>query len=234
MISDPTRGSSETPTEQQVWDRVTAMLGDHSKTLGRHWSFNLRNDPKRLAFVLSRYKLAGKLASPGNRVLELGCSEGIGCPILAETAASYTGVDMDENAIAAAEQNFANERCRFVGDDFLGKVYGEFDSVVSLDVIEHIHGDYEDLFFDTVFKNLANDGVCVIGTPNITSQVYASEMSKRGHINLYDGDRLAKSLGKIFHNVLRFGINDEIVHTGYEPMAHYLIHVGCYKRTCDG
>ena len=201
------------------------------RSLGRHWSYNLRNDPKRLPFVLARYKFAASLVTRSRRVLELGCSEGIGCPLLAHAATSYVGVDFDEPAIVTAQENWANERRSFVQGDFLGQTFGCFDSVVSLDVIEHIHVDYEDLFFDTVAHNLDDDGVCVIGTPNVTSAAYASEASQRGHINLYDADRLAGAMHKVFHNVLRFGINDEIAHTGYAPMCHYLIQVGCYKRT---
>lgn len=203
----------------------------NDRSLGRHWSYNLRNDPKRLPFVLARYKFAASLASRGKRVLELGCSEGIGCPLLAHDAKSYVGVDFDEPAIATAQENWPDPRHSFVQADFLGQTFGCFDTVVSLDVIEHIHVDYEDLFFDTVTRNMDEDGVCIVGTPNVTSAAYASEASQRGHINLYDADRLAGAMQKVFHNVLRFGINDEVAHTGYAPMCHYLIQVGCYKRT---
>jgi 2-polyprenyl-3-methyl-5-hydroxy-6-metoxy-1,4-benzoquinol methylase len=189
------------------------------RSFGRHWSYNLRNDPKRLPFVLARYKFAASLATRDRRVLELGCSEGIGYPFLARDAASYTGVDFDAPAIETARDNWASERCSFVQADFLGQNFGRFDTVVSLDVIEHIHVDYEDLFFQTVARNLDEDGVCVIGTPNVTAAAYASEASQRGHINLYDADRLAAAMHKVFH---------------YAPMCHYLIQVGCYKRTAGG
>ncbi|VFM95979.1 MAG: hypothetical protein BECKG1743D_GA0114223_101367 [Candidatus Kentron sp. G] len=36
-------------TESEIWRQVTGMMGDHRKTLlGRHWTFNLLTDPKRL------------------------------------------------------------------------------------------------------------------------------------------------------------------------------------------
>ena len=101
---------------------------------------------------------------------------------------------------------------------------------MSLDVIEHIQPDYEYLFLETIDKNLAGDGIAVIGTPNVTSEQYASPLSREGHVNLYDHDRLRASLGQLFHNVFMFGINDEVVHTGYAPMCHYLVAVGCYRR----
>jgi hypothetical protein len=49
-------------------------------------------------------------------------------------------------------------------------------------------------------------------------------------MNLYSGDRLREQLKRYFHQVFLFGANDEVVHTGYLPMAHYLIAVGCRKR----
>ncbi|MCZ6676205.1 MAG: methyltransferase domain-containing protein [Candidatus Poribacteria bacterium] len=220
----------QTSAERKLWQNVTNMLGDNQKTLGRHWSYNLFNDPKRLAFVLSRYKFAAKMACRNKRVLELGCSEGIGTPILSEFATNYTGVDMDGAAIEIARANWGSEKCQFLEGDFLGRRYGRFDSVVSLDVIEHIYPEYEDAFFNTISQNLGHDGICVIGTPNLTASAYASPASQAGHVNLYDAERLAESMQTVFHNVLRFGINDEVVHTGYAPMAHYLVYIGCYKR----
>ena len=88
-------------SEGEAWERVAGMLGEGRKVLGSHWTFNLWNDPKRLAFVLSRYKFAAKMACRGRSVLELGCSEGIGAPILAELATRYVGVDIDAPAIEA-------------------------------------------------------------------------------------------------------------------------------------
>ncbi len=43
---------------------------------------NLRNDPKRLAFVLARYAFAGQVSDQCTSVLELGCSEGVGAVML--------------------------------------------------------------------------------------------------------------------------------------------------------
>lgn len=226
------------PSESSLWQGVKDLIGSSSLTLGNHWSFNIRNDPKRLPFVLARYKFAARMACKGRDVLELGCSEGIGTPILAEFASSYLGVDLDSAAIVDANRNFAGESRRFLADDFLGKRYatpsspaGGFGAVVSLDVVEHIVPAIEDRYFDTIAANLHDDGVAVVGTPNKTADVYASPMSKAGHVNLFDAAHLLRAMRRIFHNVFPFGINDEVVHTGYAPMCHYLVCVGCNKRS---
>lgn len=218
----------------EAGEAVKQRAGDGWTVLGRHWSFNLLTDPKRLGFVLSRYKFAADMACRNRRVLELGCSEGIGAPILAEFAVQYTGIDMDGSAIATARANWPNANCAFIEGDFLSRRYGRFDSVVSLDVIEHIEPQDERLFFETVANNLGNDGLCVIGTPNLTAARYASVGSRQGHVNLYDAERLQLAMSTIFHNVFLFGMNDEVLHTGYAPMAHYLLCLGCYRRHGDG
>ncbi|MCA6302689.1 MAG: hypothetical protein IM629_12150, partial [Phenylobacterium sp.] len=35
---------------------------------------------------------------------------------------------------------------------------------------------------------------------------------------------------KFFSNVFLFSMNDEVVHTGFAPMAHYLFAIGAGKR----
>ncbi|MCB1072324.1 MAG: class I SAM-dependent methyltransferase [Chlamydiales bacterium] len=214
--------------EKSAWNATTELLVKESYKFGPHWSFNFRNDPKRLGFVLSRYKFSSKILGRRSHILELGCSDGIGTSILAENAKQYTGVDLDKPAVEIAKINFKDHT--FIHDDFMGNTYGTFDGVVSLDVVEHILPEYEDLYFETVVKNLSDKGIAVIGTPNITASPYASKASELGHVNLFSQQRLINKLKESFHNVFPFGINDEIVHTGYSPMAHYLICVACHKK----
>ena len=85
-------------------------------------------------------------------------------------------------------------------------------------------------FMDAVVCNLVDTGVCIIGTPNITAAAYQSEESKMSHINLYSHERLKQLLQKYFDNVFMFGMNDEVVHTGFPGMAHYLVAMGVGKR----
>jgi 2-polyprenyl-3-methyl-5-hydroxy-6-metoxy-1,4-benzoquinol methylase len=199
-------------------------------TLGQHWSFNILNDPKRLGFVLARYKFAAQMTGPGKKILELGCSEGLGGLILAENAQSYTGIDLDEEAVSVARRNLTGSKYAFHAGNFLGVRLGTFDSVISVDVIEHIEQPREHEFFETCYHSLGEDGLCIIGTPNITASAWASAASQAGHVNLFDGKRLRNTLLRYFHNVFLFGLNDEVVHTGFIAMAHFLMAVGVYKR----
>jgi cyclopropane fatty-acyl-phospholipid synthase-like methyltransferase len=216
--------------EKEAWDKTADMLGNHCVRFGDHWSYNFINDPKRLAFVLSRYKFAAKMACKRGKILELGSSTGIGATILGESMQEYVGVDLDESAIRTAQKNLAPPKFQFIFDDFMGKTYGQFDAVISLDVVEHIHAEYEDLYFTTLFQNLSSSGICVVGTPNITSTPYASLASQMGHVNMYSMERLQTVMKKYFHQVFPFGMNDEMMHTGFAAMSHYIFCVGFYKR----
>jgi 2-polyprenyl-3-methyl-5-hydroxy-6-metoxy-1,4-benzoquinol methylase len=217
-------------TEKECWEDTKTLLGNYKATFGRHWSYNYRNDPKRLPFVLSRYKFAAKMARHKKSIIELGCSDGIGASILAEFADRYVGVDLDQSAIETSKMNLTLEKFNFVHDDFMGKQYGTFETAVSLDVVEHIHPEHEEIYFQTLINQLSENGICIIGTPNATSAPYASEASQIGHVNLFTQQRLKETLERYFHQVFPFGMNDEIVHTGYAPMCHYIFCVACHLK----
>ena len=54
--------------------------------------------------------------------------------------------------------------------------------------------------------------------------------SKAGHVNCKTGDQLRALMKQHFHNVFLFSMNDEVVHTGYSPMAHYLFAMCVQKK----
>lgn len=70
---------------------------------------------------------------------------------------------------------------------------------------------------------MKSDGVCIIGMPSVQSQIYASEIIKLGHVNCKTGEYLKIFLQKFFEKVLFFTMIDEAVHTGFQPMAHFLL-----------
>jgi 2-polyprenyl-3-methyl-5-hydroxy-6-metoxy-1,4-benzoquinol methylase len=213
---------------QLVGDR----LADRELTVGPFLADQLLHAPRHLLFVLSRYKFAARLlpAMETVDVLELGCGEGFGSLLLSERGHRVLGVDSDAAAIDIANQTVGTPERRFEAADFLGQRFGQFRAVVSLDVIEHIPVELEDAYFKTVTANLGEDGLCIIGTPNATAAEYASPQSQAGHVNLYTAERLVGAVGRYFQNTFVFGMNDEVVHTGFYPMCHYLFVMGTGKR----
>ena len=106
-----------------------------------------------------------------------------------------------------------------------GPFAGKFDALYSLDVLEHIEQNKEDLFLRNALQSLTPAGVAIIGMPSLESQSYASPQSKEGHVNCKSGSDFKRLMQVYFHNVFMFSMNDEVVHTGYFPMAHYLLAV---------
>jgi hypothetical protein len=72
--------------------------------------------------------------------------------------------------------------------------------------------------------------MAIVGTPNKAAEAYQSEHSRIGHINLKTHDALRSDMSRYFEYVLMFGINDEIVHTGFPQMCHYLMAVGLQPK----
>ncbi|MCG2825564.1 MAG: class I SAM-dependent methyltransferase [Thermoplasmatales archaeon] len=214
------------------WKKVKEYMGRERIELGPYFTYNLLHNTRHLLFTFSRYKFAAKLIgnTPKVNILELGCNEGLCTLLLAENGHNVTGVDSDGGAIKWAKSKLECKNISFIHDNFLGKKYGKFDAIVSMDVIEHIPKKQEKKFFETVTSNLKDDGYCIIGTPNITASKYSSEPSKIGHVNLFSAERLRDTMRNYFKNVFLFCMNDEVVHTGFCPMAHYLIVLGVSKR----
>lgn len=222
---------NEDSDEQSIWEKYGNDQKSSCFMLGPHSSYQLKNTPRRILFSLSRYKFAQKIIGKYKNILEFGCSDGLGTHILAETASRVLGIDFDEHVIEWANENLTCENLSFKLDNFLGKKFGEFDAIVSFDVIEHILEKNEDKLLETICKNLSQYGIVIIGTPNITSRQYSSKVVDDAHINMYDAERLQDLIKKYFHNVFLFSQNDEMIHTGFTPMAHYLIAIGCSKKS---
>jgi 2-polyprenyl-3-methyl-5-hydroxy-6-metoxy-1,4-benzoquinol methylase len=192
-----------------------------------------RDDPKRLLFVLSRYKFVAKMLSGRGRVLEVGCADAFGTRVVRQEVGSVVAVDFDPVFIADARSR-ADDRWPVdyrVHDMLGGPVEGRFDGAFSMDVLEHIDVKDEDRFIGNIAGSLTPHGVLIIGSPSIQSQAYASPPSKEGHINCKDHQGMRRLMERHFENVFLFSMNDEVVHTGFYPMAHYLIALCCTRKS---
>lgn len=112
-------------------------------------------------------------------------------------------------------------------DMLKGPIPRSFEAVYSCDVLEHIQPKDENKFLENMVGSIQKTGVCIIGTPSLESQAYASPPSKAGHVNCKTACELKGLMKKHFFNVFIFSMNDEVVHTGFYPMAHYLFGIGC-------
>lgn len=221
----------EKTKELQQWESAKKMMTvDSGVTLGPYFSHIVRKSPRRLLHLLSYYKFAAKMIGPQKSILEVGCSEGFGTGILAEFATRLLAVDIDQDAIKIAQDSFTKPNVTFECRDFLKTNLGAFDSAACFDVIEHIFPENENLFLKGLADHLTPEGMAVVGTPSLNSDQYANPHTREGHVNLYSGERLQASMERFFKKVIVFSANDELVHTGYWPMAHYFLAVGFFKK----
>lgn len=231
-----------TNVTRETWASVMALSSGLNLPLGPNSTDRYLFDPKRLAFFLSRYKFAAKMLSRCHSILDVGCGDGMGTlTFLYDTQAEQIlGIDFDSVLIDHADKVLHTTLRRAVPDRaarILFKCVDVLETPVppekveglsSLDVIEHIEGRLEDEFLSRLAESLVDHGVAVIGTPNAFARQYASPESEIGHINNYDPDRMQQSLERHFRRVFLFSMNDEIVHTGFNKLAHYLIAL-CVK-----
>ena len=190
------------------------------------------DDPKRLTFTLARYKFAAKMLAGRHHVLEVGCADAFGTRIVLQEVEKLTATDFDPLFVDDARSRMT-ERWSFdciVHDMLSGPVPGSYDGVYALDVLEHIVPSDEDLFLTNMLASLERNGVAVIGMPSLESQDYASPISKAGHVNCKTMPDFKATMERHFHNVFMFSMNDEVVHTGFHKMAHYLFALCCGKR----
>jgi SAM-dependent methyltransferase len=178
-----------------------------------------QRDPRRLAFVLARYKFVARMLEGKDRVLEVGCADGFGSRIVRQHVGALTAVDLDRASISeAVANNEAPWTIEFRTHDILESPMPGFAAVYCLDVLEHIDQEKEALFLHNVRECAP---VAIIGAPSLESQPYASELSREGHINCKTGPELKRALQRYWSQVFLFGMNDETLHTGFAPMAHY-------------
>jgi len=191
-----------------------------------------RDDPKRVTFTLSRYKFVAKMLSGKKRVLEVGCADGFASRIVRQEVNHLTAVDFDPIFIEDAKDNL-EERwpIEFRVHDMLdGAVSGKFDAAYCVDVLEHIAPENERIFLQNLCKSLTSDGALIIGIPSLESQDFASPISREGHVNCKKAPALKALALNYFDNVFIFSMNDEVVHTGFTPLAHYVFALCCGKK----
>ena len=219
--------------EKSAWELHSDATRDQfdSKliTLGPWTSFSLLTDPKHVGFVLSRYKFVSKMLSGKSIVLEIGCGDGVGAPIIASTpgVSKVYCLDWDQRNIDgnSSRYSFLSEKVQFVMHDINEMPYDcaeKISAAFMIDVIEHVEPKLESRFMENVCDSLSDDAVLITGTPNIFASEWASPQSAAQHINLKSQESLVKLMSRYFQHTFTFAMNDEVLHTGYSKMAHYI------------
>ena len=211
---------------------ITNYLYKRKKSLklGIRTSMAYESDPVRFVFTLSRSKFVAKMFEGFNNVLEVGAGDGFKSPIVAQFCKKLTICDIELQNKKDFEKISFN-KTKFIIHNFIkNKLNKKFDGIYSLDVLEHIEKKHEKKFIKNICDSLETNGTLIIGMPSLESQVYASKWSKEGHVNCKTKKELKKFLNMYFNNIYMFSMNDEVVHTGYDSMSHYIFAIACNKK----
>lgn len=235
MGKAPARDPTRRWAEQAHRDAVAAQAGVERVVLGPFASYSLVHDPRHLCFVLARYKFCSKMLQGKRNVLEVGCGDATGLPIVAQAVGRVQATDWDADLVEDDRQRLPFLRnCAFSRFDPIQAPFAgppaPFDAAYLVDVIEHVEPSQEAAFMANLLASLEDDAVCLVGTPNVQASRYASPQSEVGHINLKSHQALRELMAARFKHVFLFSMNDEVVHTGYYPMAHYLWAMGASKK----
>lgn len=198
------------------------MSYEDCNAVGGMTAYNWANDPKRLAFQSARYLQVARFLERKLRVLEVGCADGWGARIVAQHVVNLDAVDIDADAIRIARQNVsARYPVNFACMDILHTQFAGYDACYCLDLFEHLPDEAG------LLQRLSDAApMCVIGTPSLESQAYASEISKREHVNCVTKLELANRMYRHWKHVLMLGMNDTTLHTGHDSMTHYIFGIG--------
>lgn len=222
----------ETSGKERWTDHMDEVFNLPPIRMGAYTAYTLGRDPKHLCFELARYKFCGKLLEGQRSVLEIGCGDAFGMAVVAQFVGQVHGIDTEPRIIEDNKERVRYlKNCSFEAWDLVARpLPRRFSSAYLLDVIEHVNPAEEDAFLRNLCGSLEEDAVCIVGTPNVEGARFASESSRKNHVNWKGAPQLKALLQRWFRNGFLFSMNDEVVHTGFYPMAHYLLAVGAGVR----
>jgi glycosyltransferase involved in cell wall biosynthesis/ubiquinone/menaquinone biosynthesis C-methylase UbiE len=154
---------------------------------------------------IHRYAYATEFVQ-NKRVLDLACGEGYGSHLLAKTAISVMGIDIDENSIKHARNKYIKQNLEFkAGSITEVPIGGEslFDVAVCFEALEHIE-DHQKLLSE-VKRLLTRDGVFIVSTPNKTVYTDEPQFNNPFHVHELYFDEFKELFEKYFKNVILLG-----------------------------
>ncbi|MGQ0810668.1 MAG: class I SAM-dependent methyltransferase, partial [Nitrospiraceae bacterium] len=156
---------------KSLWLGLRHKLKQYDVRLGNATAQDYIHDPKHIAFVASRYKFASKMLTGLGHVIEVGCGDAFGAPIVAQGVGKLICTDIDEEMLKDNATRCAPfKNISFEYFDFRENSYPHpVDGICLIDVLEHIYPSEEASFLGNLGRSLKTHGVALVGTPNITA-----------------------------------------------------------------
>jgi SAM-dependent methyltransferase len=105
----------------------------------------------------------------GGKILDLGAGEGALSERLSDLGFNVTAADKDQSSFKCTQAIFSKINFDSPGeiDEFVVQHAGEFDAVLGVEVIEHVHDQWN--YVRQLIKMAKPGGLILITTPNISS-----------------------------------------------------------------
>ncbi len=175
---------------------------------------------------IARYKFASTIAK--GRVLDMACGVGYGSEMLAQVknVQEVVAVDIDQETLDYAKDHYQHPKTRYyqglAEDSSLYIKLGCFDTIVSMETIEHIEDDYG--FITNVITLLKPGGLAIISTPFGRGRDY--ECSCPYHYRQYTEDEF-KELLNPFREVELYHQLNEVIEKPIADKKYYLMVAVC-------
>jgi SAM-dependent methyltransferase len=151
---------------------------------------------------IATYRFAEQYAR-GKRVLDFGCGSGYGSARMAAIAASVDAVDVAEDAVVHAREQFPRDNLRFQSIDPTAPLPfpdASFDTVLSFQVFEHVTN--VDHYLGEIRRVLVPGGTLVLVTPDRSTRLLPMQRPwNRWHVKEYSAKSLASTMRGAFPNV---------------------------------
>jgi ubiquinone/menaquinone biosynthesis C-methylase UbiE len=134
-------------------------------------------------------------------VLEVGCGEGRGIPVILPHASQYTAVDKIEEALVVLRKKYPQGTFISMNIPPLhGLKDNTYDTVLSFQVIEHIDDDFG--YLKEIHRVMKPGAMAMITTPNRKMSLTRNPW----HVREYLADELSALAARIFSSVTMKGI----------------------------
>ncbi len=100
----------------------------------------------------------------GLAVADIACGAGYGSAMLAQSAKSVIGFDIDQPTVDHANRHFAKANCHFLAASQLSAA-GPYDVITSFETLEHMSEADGDAFLTALFASLKPGGKLILSTP---------------------------------------------------------------------